>query len=45
MSSFLTTVGHSEGATRQREGTNDRLMHPKFALSVCVQPRQRRKSY
>jgi hypothetical protein len=38
MSFFLaTTVGHSEGATRQREVTNDRIMHQNFALSVYVQ--------
>jgi hypothetical protein len=37
MSSFLTiTLGHSEGTTRQREVTNDRLVHQKFALSVHV---------
>jgi len=38
MSSFLTTtVGHSEGATRQQEVTNDRITHQKFTLSECVQ--------
>jgi hypothetical protein len=38
MSSFLTiTVGLSEGATRQREVTNNRLMHQNFHIE-CIYP-------